>query len=133
MTRDAKHPRKIIHTSQAPQAIGAYSQGVCWGNLVFTAGQIPLVPDTGQLAVGSFEDQVQQVLRNISGILAAAGSSLDDVLKFTVYLTSLDDYAGLNAVFNRYFTADPPARSVVQVAALPLGVTVEIEAIAVTH
>lgn len=133
MTQDANHKRKIIHTSQAPQAIGAYSQGVCWGNMVFTAGQIPLVPGTGQLAEGSFEDQVHQALRNISGILSAAGSSLDDVLKFTVYLTSLDDYEALNAVFDRYFTADPPARSVVQVAALPLGATVEIDAVAVKH
>ena len=133
MTQKSDQKRKIIYTSQAPQAIGAYSQGVCWGNMVFSAGQIPLVPETGQLATGSFEDQVQQVLRNISGILSAAGSSLDDVLKFTVYLTSLDDYAALNTVFNRYFTADPPARSVVQVAALPLGATVEIEAIAVKY
>ena len=124
--------RTIIHTQQAPEAIGPYSQGVCCDGLVFTAGQIPLDPATGKLVEGAFEEQVFQVLRNIAGILAASGaSSLEDVIKFTVYLTDLNNFAVLNKVFERYFSIDPPARSVVEVSALPLGAQVEIEAIAV--
>ena len=122
--------RTIIHTDLAPEAVGPYSQGVCVDNLIFTAGQIPLDPDTGLLVEGNFEEQVYRVLRNLAGILSAAGGSLDSVVKFTVYLTDLDSYATLNDVFERYFAADPPARSVVQVAALPLGASVEIEAVA---
>ena len=123
--------RTIIHSDQAPEAIGPYSQGVCYDGLVFTAGQIPLDPATGKLVEGPFEEQVFQVLRNIAGILAASGaSSLEDVIKFTVYLTDLNNFAVLNKVFERYFSIDPPARSVVQVSALPLGAQVEIEAIA---
>ena len=123
--------RKIIHTEQAPAAIGPYSQGVCCDNLIFTAGQIPLDPKTGKLVENSFEEQVYQVLRNISGILAATGSSsLDQVIKFTVYVTDLNNFAILNRVFERYFSVDPPARSVVQVAALPMDAQVEIEAVA---
>ena len=122
--------RSIIHTDLAPAAVGPYSQGVCLDHLVFTAGQIPLDPATGKLVEGSFEEQVYQVLRNLSGILSAGGSSLSSVVKFTVYLTDLAHYATLNGVFERYFAEDPPARSVVQVTALPLGATVEIEAVA---
>ena len=123
--------RTVIHTDKAPQALGPYSQGVCWGNLVFTAGQIPIDPATGKLIDGSFEEQVTQVLHNLSGILASAGSSLDQVVKFTVYVTDLGNFPVLNQVFARYFKEDPPARSAVQVAALPLGAELEIEAIAV--
>jgi len=123
--------RTIIHTNQAPAAIGPYSQGVCSGDLIFTAGQIPLDSATGQVVEGPFEEQVYQVLRNLSGILAAGGSDLNHVLKFTVYLTDLGNFPILNKVFEKYFAQDPPARSAVQVAALPLGAEVEIEAIAV--
>ncbi|MCH7851582.1 MAG: RidA family protein [Candidatus Marinimicrobia bacterium] len=123
--------RTVIHTDKAPQALGPYSQGVCWGNLVFTAGQLPIDPATGKLIDGSFEEQVTQVLHNLSGILASAGSSLDQVVKFTVYVTDLGNFTALNQVFARYFKEDPPARSAVQVAALPLGAELEIEAIAV--
>ena len=122
--------RTIIHTDMAPEAVGPYSQGVCVGELIFTAGQIPLDPGTGKLVRGPFEDQVYRVLRNISGILTAGGSSLDSVVKFTVYLTDLGNYATLNGVFQRYYALDPPARSVVEVAGLPLGASVEIEAVA---
>ena len=125
--------RKTIHTNLAPEAIGPYSQAICVDDLIFTAGQIPLDPATGQLLQGSFPDQVQQVLRNLAGILSTAGSDLDHVVKFTVYLTSMDDYPLLNEVFGRYFTTDPPARSVVQVAGLPLGARLEIDAIAQLH
>ena len=123
--------RTVIHTDKAPAAIGPYSQGVCWGNLVFTAGQLPIDPATGKLIDGSFEQQVTQVLHNLSGILSSAGSSLDQVVKFTVYVTDLGNFPVLNQVFARYFEEDPPARSAVQVAALPLGAELEIEAIAV--
>ena len=123
--------RTIIHTDKAPAAIGPYSQGVCCGELIFTAGQIPLDPASGQLVDGPFEEQVDQVLRNLSGILSAGGSDLIHVLKFTVYLTDLSNFPVLNQVFEKYFAQDPPARSAVQVAALPLGAEVEIEAIAV--
>ena len=125
--------RKTVHTSHAPQAIGPYSQAICIDDLVFTAGQIPLEPISGRLLEGSFPDQVQLVLRNLSGILSAAGSDLDHVVRFTVYLVSMDDYPVLNEVFGRYFTTDPPARSVVAVAALPLGARLEIDAIAQLH
>ena len=122
--------RTIIHTDKAPEAIGPYSQGVCCGELIFTAGQIPLDPATGKLVDGPFEEQVDQVLRNLSGILTAGGSDLGHVLKFTVYLTDLSNFPVLNQVFEKYFPQDPPARSAVQVAALPLGAEVEIEAVA---
>ena len=125
--------RKTVHTSQAPEAIGPYSQAVHSDHLVFTAGQIPLDPQSNQLLDGPFEDQVQLVLRNLSGILSAAGSDMDHVLKFTVYLASMDDYPALNTVFSRYFTTDPPARSVIEVAGLPLGARVEIDAVALLH
>ena len=123
--------RTIIHTDKAPAAVGPYSQGVCCGELIFTAGQIPLDPASGQLVDGPFEEQVYQVLRNLSGILSTGGSDLNHVLKFTVYLTDLGNFPVLNQVFEKYFAQDPPARSAVQVAALPLGAEVEIEAIAV--
>ena len=122
--------RTIIHTDKAPEAIGPYSQGVCCGELIFTAGQIPLDPSTGKLVDGPFEGQVEQVLRNLSGILSAGGSDLDHVLKFTVFLTDLSNFSTLNKVFAKYFADNPPARSAVQVAALPLGAEVEIEAVA---
>jgi len=123
--------RTIIHTDHAPEAVGPYSQGVCCGELIFTAGQIPLDPTTGQLVEGPFEEQVEQVLRNLSGILTAGGSDLDHVIKLTVFLTDLGNFSTLNKVFAKYFADSPPARSAVQVAALPLGAEVEIEAIAV--
>jgi len=122
--------RTIIHTDKAPKALGSYSQGVCCGELIFTAGQIPLDPASGQLVGGPFDEQVEQVLRNLSGILTAAGSDLDHVIKFTVYLTDLSNFPVLNQVFAKHFAQDPPARSAVQVAALPLGAEVEIEAVA---
>ncbi len=123
--------RTVIHTENAPEAVGPYSQGICCENLIFTAGQLPIDPATGKLIKGSFDDQVMQVLHNLSAVLATGGSSLDDVLKFTVFVTDLGNFATLNEVFGRYFKDDPPARSAVQVTALPLGAEVEIEAIAV--
>ncbi len=109
--------RTVIQTSQAPAAIGPYSQGIRSGNLIFTAGQIPIDPATDKLIEGSFEDQVHRVLRNLEGILTAAGSSLDRVVKFTVFVTDLGNFSILNQVFAQYFQEDPPARS----AARPTG------------
>lgn len=125
--------RSVIHTNQAPEALGPYSQGISTGNLVFTAGQIPIDPATGKVVEGGFDKQVHQVLHNLSGVLAAAGSSLDDVVKFTVFVTDLGNFSILNEVFARYFTEAPPARSTVEVSALPLGVDVEIEAIGLVN
>ena len=124
--------RKIISTKDAPAAVGPYSQGVCINNLIFTAGQIPLVPETGNLIEGGIEEQTRQVMKNLAGVLEAAGSSLAKIIKTTIFVTDIGDFAKVNQVYGSFFTADPPARSTVQVAALPLGAKVEIEAIAIT-
>ncbi len=121
--------RKIIKTDKSPAAIGTYSQGVASGGLVFTSGQIPLDPVTGKLVTGEFKDQVEQVLRNVSAVLEAGGSSLDRIIKLTVFLKDLRNFPMLNGVFMKYFAADAPARSTVQVSDLPMGVDVEIDAI----
>lgn len=123
--------REIIATPHAPAAIGPYSQAVQIGDLIYTAGQIPLVPETGQLIEGGIEAQAQQVLQNLSRILEAAGSSLAHVIKATIFVTDLGDFAALNKVYASFFASDPPARSTVQVAALPLGAKVEIEVVAI--
>ncbi len=121
--------REIIATTHAPGAIGPYSQGVSTGALIFTAGQIGLNPATGKLAEG-VEAQARQVMANLAAILAAAGSSLDRVVKTTIFLQSMSDFAAVNAIYGAAFTVTPPARSTVQVAGLPLGALVEIEVIA---
>jgi 2-iminobutanoate/2-iminopropanoate deaminase len=125
--------RTIITTENAPAAVGPYSQAVRLGNMVYTAGQIPLDPATGQLVEGGIETQTERVLLNIQAVLAAAGSSLDQVVKTTVFLTDMADFQAMNGVYGRFFAPDqaPPARSTVAVVALPLGVRVEIEAVAV--
>jgi 2-iminobutanoate/2-iminopropanoate deaminase len=119
-----------ISTQDAPQAIGPYSQGMRLGNLVFTAGQIPLDPATGKLVEGDIVEQTDRVMRNLQGVLAASGSSLDRVVKTTCFLADLDDFARFNEVYARYFQTDPPARSTVQVGRLPAGARVEVECIA---
>lgn len=121
--------RQIIATPDAPAAIGPYSQAVSTGALVFTAGQLGLNPATGKLAEG-VEAQARQAMANLAAILAAAGSSLDRVVKTTIFLQNLSDFAAVNTIYGAAFSATPPARSTVQVAALPLGGLVEIEAIA---
>lgn len=123
--------REIIATPHAPAAIGPYSQAVQIGDLIYTAGQIPLVPETGKLVEGGIEEQTQQVMQNLSRILEAGGSSLAHVVKTTIFVTDLTDFAALNKVYGSFFAGDPPARSTVQVAALPLGAKVEIEAVAI--
>jgi len=121
--------RSVIATADAPQAIGPYSQAITIDNLVFCSGQIPLTP-AGTLAEGDIADQTRQVLTNLKALLAASGSSLQQVLKTTVFLVDMNDFAAMNAVYAEFFTADPPARSTVQVSRLPRDVRVEIEAIA---
>jgi 2-iminobutanoate/2-iminopropanoate deaminase len=122
--------REVIRTDKAPQAIGPYSQAVGFGNLLFCSGQIPLRPD-GSLEQGDVAAQTRQVLTNVKGLLEAAGSGLEHVLKATVFLADMNDFQAMNAVYGEFFTADQPARSTVQVARLPRDVSVEIEVIAV--
>jgi len=123
--------RSQINTSHAPAAIGPYSQGIRVGNLVFTAGQLGLIPKTGEFAGGDAVSQTRQAMDNVKTILEAAGASLEGVIKTTIYLIDLGAFAAVNAVYGEYFGSEPPARSTVQVAALPRGGLVEIEAIAV--
>ena len=120
---------KIIETKNAPAAIGPYSQGVLVGDLVYTSGQIPLVPESGILAEGGIEEQTKQAIQNLSAVLEGAGSGLEKVIKTTCFLQSMGDFAAFNAVYEKYFTGRP-ARSCVEVSALPKGALVEIEAIA---
>lgn len=122
--------RTIISTTNAPAAVGPYSQAIRIGELVYTAGQIGLVPASGTIEGRTIEEQTHQVLRNLKAVLEAAGSGLDRVVKTTVYLADIKDFKAMNAVYATYFPNEPPARSAVQAAALPLGALVEIEAIA---
>jgi len=119
----------VVSTPAAPQAIGPYSQAITIANLVFCSGQIPLRSD-GTLVEGDIAAQARQVLMNLKAVLEAAGSSLGQVVKTTVFLADLGEFAAMNAVYSEFFTANPPARSTVQVARLPRDVRVEIEAIA---
>ncbi len=123
--------RKVHSTDQAPKAIGPYSQAIrAEGSLFFMSGQIPLKPD-GELVTGDIKDQTRQVLENMKNVLESAGLSLTHVCKTTVFLKSMDDFAGMNEVYATYFPFEPPARSTVAVAGLPRGAAVEIEAVAV--
>lgn len=121
--------KEIISTENAPQAIGPYSQAVKTGNLIFISGQIPLVPKTGDVVEGSIEDQANQVLENIKSICEAAGHGLEDIVKITIFLTDLGNFAVVNEVMKKYFSEPYPARATIEVSGLPLGVNVEIEAI----
>lgn len=121
---------EVISADRAPKAIGPYSQAIRYGDLVFTAGQIALDDRTGQLVEGGIEAQTRRVLDNLKAVLEAAGSSLDQVLKTTVFLRDLGDFEKMNAVCAEYFSRVPPARSTVQVAALPRGSLIEIECVA---
>lgn len=122
--------KEIVSTDRAPAAVGPYSQAVRTGNLVYTAGQIPLDPATGKMVEGDVQAQVEQALGNLQAVLEAAGSGLEQVIKTTVFLQNMDDFADMNEVYARFFSGDPPARSAVEVARLPLGALVEIEAVA---
>ena len=122
--------RESVKTQHAPAAIGPYSQAIKAGGMVYAAGQIPLDPTTGQLISGDIQAQTERVLENLRAVLAAAGSSLDGVVKTTVFLKSMGDFAAMNEVYARYFTDTAPARSTIAVADLPRGALVEIEYIA---
>lgn len=122
--------KKQVQTDKAPKAIGPYSQGVIANGFVFCSGQIPVDPATSELNTGSIEDQARQVLKNVGAVLEAAGSSYDDVVKCTVFLQDMNDFAKMNAVYAEFFKTPYPARAAVQVARLPRDVKVEIEAIA---
>ena len=122
--------KTIIHTDHAPAAVGPYSQAVRVGNFVYTAGQIPLDPATGKMVEGTISNQTKQALRNLEAVLAAAGCGLKDVVKITVFLQDMFEFGAMNAVYSEFFGDEPPARSAVEVAALPLGAKIEIEAVA---
>jgi 2-iminobutanoate/2-iminopropanoate deaminase len=121
---------KVIQTVLAPQAVGPYSQAIRTEGLVFVSGQIPLDPGSGELIEGDIAAQTRQCLRNIQAILEVANSSLAQIVKTTVFLADINDFAAMNAAYAEFFPNDPPARSAFQVAALPKGARIEIEAIA---
>jgi 2-iminobutanoate/2-iminopropanoate deaminase len=121
---------KRVETSAAPAAIGPYSQGISVANLVFTAGQIPLDPATMQVVGSTIQEQTDRVMRNLSGILEAAGASLSTVVKTTVFLADMNEFGAMNEVYSRWFGDHKPARSTVQVSRLPKDVKIEVEAIA---
>lgn len=127
-------PHRLIQTSDAPKAIGPYAQAIeaPAGRMLFCSGQIPLDPSTGEVVgAGDVRAQADRVLRNLAAVLAAGGATLGDVVKTTIYLTDLQDFGAVNEVYGRYFSDAPPARATVGVAALPRGVQVEIDAIAI--
>ena len=119
----------VIYTTEAPKAIGTYSQGIKSDNFVFTSGQIPINPQSGELIKGDFKSEVKQVLINLNGVLKGGGSSLQQAIKLTVFLTDLSHFAQVNEIFNEFFPDNPPARSAVQVSALPMNARIEIDAV----
>ncbi len=121
--------KSVICTTNAPKAIGTYSQGIRSGDLVFTSGQIPINPQSGKLISDDFKAEVHQVLSNLDGVLKGGGSSLHCAVKLTVFLTDLSYFTQVNEVFDGFFPEDPPARSAIQVSELPMGARIEIEAI----
>ncbi|HIQ70312.1 MAG TPA: RidA family protein [Candidatus Avoscillospira stercorigallinarum] len=121
---------KVIHTPNAPAAVGPYSQAIDCGDLVFCSGQIPLVPATGEVVEGGIEAQTRQIFANIQAVLAEAGLTLANVVKTTVFMTDLGQFGVFNGIYGEYFPENPPARSCVEISKLPKGVSVEIEVIA---
>ena len=122
--------KRIIQTDQAPAAIGPYSQAIRIGDFLYTSGQIALDPESGIFLSGEIEEETEQTLKNISAILQAGGVNFENVIKTTVYLSDLNDFTRMNQVYEKYFSQNKPARACVQVAALPKGAKVEIDAIA---
>lgn len=123
--------KQVIVTDKAPKAIGPYSAGVRNGNFVFTAGQIGLDPATGEVVDGGIEAETRRALMNLQAVLEAAGAKLGDVVKTTVFLQDMGEFGKMNGIYAEFFGEQPPARSAVQVAALPLGVAIEVEAVAI--
>jgi len=124
--------KKIIHTDKAPQAIGTYSQAVNHQGMVFISGQIPLDPETMEMVTGGIESQIHRVFKNLSAICTAAGGSLDDIVKLTIFLTDMGNFPQINTIMEQYFSTPYPARAAVGVAALPKGAEVEMDAILAT-
>jgi len=122
--------REVISTPNAPQAVGPYSQAIRLGNMLYTAGQVALDPKTGEIVPGGIEEQTRQVIMNLAAVLEAAGTNFSHVVKTTVFLQDMSDFTRMNAIYSGAFPHEPPARSTVQVAALPKGGRVEIECIA---
>jgi len=122
--------KQVVFTEKAPKPVGPYSQGVKAGGFLFVAGQIPIDPSTDRIVEGSFEDKVRRVLENVKAVVEAAGGSLDNVVKVTVYLKDISLFDRFNKVYAEYFPRNPPARVVVEVSNLPKGVELEVEAIA---
>jgi 2-iminobutanoate/2-iminopropanoate deaminase len=122
--------KKIISTNKAPQAIGPYSQAVRFNDLLFISGQIPIEPKSGAILTGDIKEQTMQILKNLNSILTAGESSLNNVLRVTIFLTNLEDYAAVNEVYTQFFEESQPARSTVQVSRLPMDAQIEIDAIA---
>jgi 2-iminobutanoate/2-iminopropanoate deaminase len=122
--------KQIIQTDRAPQAIGPYSQAIKARGFVYASGQIPIDPTTGQFVAGGITEQTEQVMKNVAAVLEAAGSRLDRVVKTTVFLADMEEFAAMNEVYARFFTSDPPARATVQAAGLPRNARVEIEVVA---
>ena len=123
--------KEIVQTDRAPHAIGPYSQAVRAGNLIFASGQIPTDPATGEFVAGGISEQTEQVLRNLSAVLEAAGAGLNQVVKTTVFLADMSDFAAMNEVYARFFSKEPPARATVAAAGLPRNARVEIDAVAI--
>ena len=123
--------RQLVTAPDAPKAMGAYSPAIKAGSLLFISGQIPVDPTTGNLIQGDIASQADQVMRNLTALLRAAGASFTNVVRTTVYLADMDDFAGMNEVYSRYIVDPPPARATVQVARLPRDAKIEIDAIAV--
>lgn len=122
--------KRIVATASAPQAIGPYSQAIVANGFVFASGQVPIDPATGQIIDGDIEAQTERVLKNLKALVEAAGTTLDRVVKTTVYLKDMNEFARMNAVYAKFFAADPPARSTVEVARLPKDVRIEVDLIA---
>ena len=122
--------RKIVATKKAPAAIGPYAQANIYGNLVFTSGQIPLVPETGVLVEGGIEEQTRQVFANLKAVLEEAGSGLEKIIKTTCFLQNMSDFATVNEIYGSYFEGDYPSRSAIEIAKLPKDALIEIEVIA---
>jgi 2-iminobutanoate/2-iminopropanoate deaminase len=123
-------PKKVFETEEAPRPAGPYSQGLAAGGFLFVSGQTPLDPSTGEMVNGDVGAQTERALKNIAAILEAAGSGLERVVKTNVFLVDMNDFAAMNEAYGRFFKTQPPARTTVGVAALPLGARVEIEAVA---
>ncbi len=122
--------RQVISTDAAPKAIGPYSQAIVYNGIAYLSGQIPLDPATGEIVAGGIEEQTEQVLKNLGAVLEACGSSYEKVLKTTIFVKDMGDFAKVNGIYAKYFAVNPPARATVEAARLPRDVKVEIEAIA---